>query len=54
MSHYEMIKTTQGHRYYVRMAKDERAMRWIGRIAAAMLTFVCSAGMFFLWVKMGG
>lgn len=53
MSHYKRMRTTTGHRFTVRMAEDEFAGRWIGRIAAAVLTFTTAAGMFLLWVKMG-
>lgn len=53
MTRYMRVKTTTGHRYSVRMAEDEIAEKWTARVLMFMLTFIGSAGMFLLWVKMG-
>ncbi len=53
MKHYQRMKTTLGHRYYVRMADDEVAGRIIYRTALVVVPFLASALMFLLWVKMG-
>lgn len=53
MKRYQRMKTTLGHRYYVRMADDEVAGRIIYRAALVVLPFLASALMFFIWVKVG-
>ena len=53
MKGYRTFKTTMGHKVRVRLSDNEIAERILYRIAIVTLPFVASAGMFFLWVKMG-
>ena len=52
-SYYMMMRTTTGRKYRVRIAENEDLERMLYRIAVVVLPFVASAGMFWLWVKMG-
>lgn len=51
--YYRRMRTSTGNRFTVRVPEDERAAKWAGKIAAGMMTFICTAGMFLLWIKIG-
>ena len=48
---YKVLKTTMGRKYRVPMSDQEVAERAMYRMAVAILPFVGSALMFWLWVK---
>lgn len=53
MKRYMKLKTTEGHRYLVRMTDEEITARRIYNAVLVILPFVTSAVMFWLWVKLG-
>lgn len=53
MKRYMRLKTTEGHRYLVRMTDEEIAARRAYNTALVVLPFITSALMFLLWVKLG-
>ena len=53
MKGYKTVKTTLGHKIRVKMSPEEIAERDLFHIALVVFPFIASAGMFFLWVKLG-
>lgn len=51
MARYKRMKTTLGHRYWMRMDDREIAERLIYRIAIVGLPLISAAGFFLIWVK---
>ena len=53
MKRYQKLKTTEGHRYLVRMTEEEIAARRAYNTALVVLPLITSVAMFWLWIKMG-
>ena len=53
MKRYIRLKTTEGHRYLVRMTEEEIAARRVYNAVLVILPFVTSVAMFWLWIKVG-
>ena len=53
MKRYKKLKTSDGHKYLVRLSDQEIAANRKYWIAVTVIPFVASAAMFFLWVKCG-
>lgn len=54
MSYYKVQKTTTGRKYKVRTPDNERTENLLWWILTYLGTGICAAGMFFLWIKIGG
>ena len=54
MNRYTRIKTSMGHKYWMRMSGQEIIDRRIYRIALVVVPFISSALLFLTWVKAGG
>lgn len=54
MSEYRTFRTTMGRKYKMRMTQDEKAEQELLRIVMVVTTFLGSALMMFMWIKMGG
>lgn len=48
---YRTIKTTEGHKYKMKLSKTEIADRRAYWLTVTVLPFVTSMIMFYLWVK---
>jgi len=54
MKEYRTFKTSMGNKVRVRMTESEIAERELFHIVLIALPLLASAGMFLLWIKMGG
>ena len=50
---YRTIKTSEGHKFRVKLSDDDVKARRTYWMAVTLIPFISSAMMFLLWVKMG-
>lgn len=53
MKRYQRLKTSEGHKFLVRMTDEEIAARRAYNTALVVLPLITSMVMFLLWVKLG-
>ena len=53
MKRYQKLRTSEGHKFLVRMTEEEIAARRVYNAAIVILPFVTSVAMFWLWIKTG-